>query len=121
MSFLRHKQIYRPILLTSKRDSFATVPLSSCDESATGYSSASCTPAALASASPAIAIVKPIAGNRQPPLIQGWGIFTRRYGDFSAGVDRCRCICWVRRNWRDVKSYQCESVVAPIATEVPQR
>ena len=38
MSFLRHKQIYRPMLLTSKRDSFATVPLSSSDESATGYS-----------------------------------------------------------------------------------
>jgi hypothetical protein len=88
MSFLRHKQIYRPMLLTSKRDSFATVPLSSSDESATGYSSASCTPAALACASPAFAIVKPIAGNRQPPLIQGWGIFTRRNGDFSAGVDR---------------------------------
>jgi len=87
MSFLRHKQIYRPMLLTSKRDSFATVPLSSSDESATGYSSASCTPAALACASPAFAIVKPIAGNRQPPLIQGWGIFTRRNGDFSAGVD----------------------------------
>jgi hypothetical protein len=31
MSFLRHKQIYRPMLLTSKRDSFTTVPLSSSD------------------------------------------------------------------------------------------
>jgi transposase InsO family protein len=34
-------------------------------------------------------MVKPIAGNRQPPLGQGWGIFTRRNGDFLAGVDRC--------------------------------
>ena len=92
MSFLRHQQIYRPMLLFSKRDSFATVPLSSCDESAAGYSLASCTPALLASASPAFAIVKPIAGNHQPPLIQSWGIFTRRYGDSSAGVDRnVRC------------------------------
>ena len=32
-------------------------------------------------------MVKPIAGNRQPPLGQGWGIFTRRNGDFSVGVD----------------------------------
>ena len=82
MSFFRHEQIYRPMLLTSKRDSVATVPLSSSDESATGYSSASCTPAVLASASPAIASVKPMAGNRQPPLILGWGIFTRRNGEF---------------------------------------
>ena len=87
MSFLRHKQIYRPMLFSSKRDCFATVPLSSSDESATGYSSASCTPALLASASPANRHGESVAGNRQPPLIQGWGIFIRRYGDFSAGVD----------------------------------
>ena len=73
MSFFRHEQIYRPMLLTSKRDSVATVPLSSSDESATGYSVASCTPALLASASPATAMVKRIAGNRQPPLDRGWG------------------------------------------------
>lgn len=86
MSFLRNKQIYRPMLLASKRDSFATVPLSSSDESATGYSSASCTPALLASASPATAhgeadswktstTTRSGLGNFHPAK---WGFFSRR-------------------------------------------
>ena len=33
-------------------------------------------------------MVKQLAGNRQPPLSQGWGIFNRRNGDFSSGVDK---------------------------------
>jgi len=32
-------------------------------------------------------MVKPIAGNRQPPLGKGWGIFSWRNGEFSPGVD----------------------------------
>ena len=87
MSFLRHKQIYRPMLLTSKRDSFATVPLSSSDESATGYSSASCTPALLASASPDDSHGERRSRNCKPPLGRGWGIFIWRFGEFSFGVD----------------------------------
>jgi hypothetical protein len=53
------------------------------DESATGYSSASCTPALLASASPVNGHGESIAGNRQPPLAGGWGIFDWRNGEFS--------------------------------------
>ena len=53
-----------------------------CDESATGYSLASCTPAVLASASPALQHGEPMAGNRQPPPSGGWGIFDRNFGDF---------------------------------------
>ena len=52
MSFFRHKQIYRPMFPKRKRSGGAA-PVSSSDESATGYSLASCTPALLASASPA--------------------------------------------------------------------
>ena len=70
-SFVRHEQIYRPMLSFSKRDGLATVPLSSSDEFATGYSLASCSPALLASPP----MVKGIAGNRQPPLDQGLGNF----------------------------------------------
>jgi hypothetical protein len=32
-------------------------------------------------------MVNRIAGNRQPPLVAGWGIFNRRNGEFSTGVD----------------------------------
>ena len=46
-----------------------------------------CTPALLASASPANRHGESVAGNRQPPLSRGWGILNRRNGDFSAGVD----------------------------------
>src|SRR6185437_16088454 len=53
------------------------------DESATGYSSASWSPPLLASASPDVAMVRPVAGNRQPPLGEGWGIFNWRNGEFS--------------------------------------
>ncbi len=53
--FFRHQQIYRPMHAQAcKRDSSLALPPPSSDESATGYSSASCTPALLASASPAI-------------------------------------------------------------------
>ena len=53
MSFLRHKQIYRPMDPNrSSRSGRNAAPVSSSDESATGYSLASCTPALLASASP---------------------------------------------------------------------
>jgi hypothetical protein len=86
MSVLRHRQIYRPMLPFSKREGFATLPLSSSDESATGYSLASCTPALLASPSPATAhreahSWKPLATTRSglrnfhPAK---WGFFSRR-------------------------------------------
>jgi TIR domain len=53
--FFRHQQIYPPMHAQAcKRDSLLALPPPSSDESATGYSSASCTPALLASASPAI-------------------------------------------------------------------
>ena len=63
MSFLRHQQIYRPMILQRFAGAaLNTAPASSSDESATGYSSASCTPALLASASPAISMVQRVAG-----------------------------------------------------------
>jgi hypothetical protein len=44
MSFLTHLQIYRPMTRKkSNRSGCSTAPVSSFDESATGYSSASCT------------------------------------------------------------------------------
>jgi hypothetical protein len=70
-----------------KRSSLIAAPPSSSDESATGYSSASCTPAELASASPVDVMVNSVVGNRQPPLGKGWGIFIRRNEEISAGVD----------------------------------
>jgi hypothetical protein len=33
-------------------------------------------------------MVNQVAGNRQPPLSRGWGIFNRRNGEFSSGVDK---------------------------------
>jgi hypothetical protein len=89
MSFFRHQQIYRPMLVRARQAGQLTChpAPSSSDESATGYSSASCTPAWLASASPVTLMVQRLVGNRQPPLTQGWGIFIRRNGDFSDGVD----------------------------------
>lgn len=56
MSFLRHAQIYHPMYSCSSPGASlsAALPASSSDESATGYSLAGCTPAAPASASPAI-------------------------------------------------------------------
>ena len=85
MSFLRHQQIYRPMHASGTAS--CAIPPSSSDESATGYSSASCTPASLASASPATRHGESIAGDRQPPLHPDWGILNRRNGDFSSGVD----------------------------------
>jgi hypothetical protein len=32
-------------------------------------------------------MVKPIVGNRQPPLGEGWGIFSWRNGEITPGVD----------------------------------
>ena len=88
MSFLRHQQIYRPMHAPhASGTAFCAIPPSSSDESATGYSLASCTPALLASASPANRHGESVAGNRQPPLSRGWGILDRRNGDFSVGVD----------------------------------
>ena len=84
MSFLRHLQIYRP--MDASGTASCAIPRSSFDESATGYSWASCTPALLASASPANRHGESLAGNRQPPLSPGWGIFNRRI-EFSFGVD----------------------------------
>jgi len=57
------------------------------DESATSYSLASCTPALLASASPAEFILNSGPEIHQPPPSRGWGIFDRLYGDFSSGLD----------------------------------
>jgi hypothetical protein len=57
------------------------------DESAASYSLASCTPALLASASPADFILNSGPEFNQPPPSGGWGIFDRLYGDFSSGLD----------------------------------
>ena len=57
------------------------------DESATGYSLASCTPALLASASPGDIHGERASRNFQPPLARGWGIFSWRNGEISFGVD----------------------------------
>ena len=54
--------------------------------SSAGYSSASWSPAALASASPDDSYGETRAGTRQPPLGKGWGIFSWRKGEFSVGV-----------------------------------
>lgn len=60
------------------------------DESATSYSLASCTPALLASASPAEFILNSGPEIDQPPPSRGWGIFNRLFGDFSSGLDSVR-------------------------------
>src|SRR5690242_15011197 len=57
------------------------------DESAASYSLAGCSPAEPASASPAGFNAGPNGRNSQPPLQRGWGIFDRRFGEFSTGVD----------------------------------
>jgi hypothetical protein len=36
----------------------------------------------------ATAMVDEVAGNCQPPLTRGWGIFSRRFGEISIGVDK---------------------------------
>src|SRR6185312_896758 len=57
------------------------------DEFAASYSSAGCTPAVPASASPAGFYVPSASRNCKPPLDQGWGIFNRHNEEFSTGVD----------------------------------
>lgn len=52
-----------------------------------GYSLAGCSPAAPASASPAALYGEPGGHDRQPPPYEGWGIFNRNSGEFSAGID----------------------------------
>ena len=54
---------------------------------AASYSSAGCTPAVPASASPAAFYVPSTSRNWIPPLDQGWGIFNRQNEEFSTGVD----------------------------------
>jgi hypothetical protein len=55
MSFLRHEQIYHPMKgYYTGSDYYKPPPFSSSDESAASYSSASCTPALLVSASPTV-------------------------------------------------------------------
>ena len=82
MSFLRHKQIYRPMVRKSgQAGAVATPPRS--------HRPMSLRPAiprrvALLHCSPPLhqstAMVMPIAGQRQPPLSRGWGILDRRNG-----------------------------------------
>jgi hypothetical protein len=57
------------------------------NESRVGYSLAGCSPAEPASALPAGIHVASAGRNSQPPLAGGWGVFDRRFGDFSTGVD----------------------------------
>src|SRR5215470_19618915 len=90
MSFLRHEQIYQSDVLCSEWQSEADCGFAlphRLDESATGYSSASCTPALLASASPDDSHGERRSRNCKPPLGRGWGIFSWRFGEFSIGVD----------------------------------
>jgi len=100
MSFLRHKQIYqsdvRHLCQGWSRLRLRPRP-HRLDESATGYSSTSCTPALLASASPAVCHGESGSRNCQPPPPEGWGIFSRNFGEFSTGVDTF--ILAVREGW----------------------
>ena len=82
MSFLRHGQIYHPMCCSVQAGAKplqAPPRVSSSDESATGYSLASCTPALLASASPAVSILpfdQPKPSTTTSP----------RAGEFSTGI-----------------------------------
>jgi hypothetical protein len=58
------------------------------DEFATGYSSAGCTPAEPASASPAGYIFFQPAGTCKPSPLQGGGIFVQQNEEFSASIDK---------------------------------
>src|SRR6185437_2513503 len=91
--FLRHGQIYQSDvqLNDSGRGPFRLRPESHrLDEFAASYSSAGCTPAVPASASPAGFYVPSASRNCKPPLDQGWGIFNRHNEEFSTGVDTGR-------------------------------
>ena len=91
MSFLRHKQIYRPMDRRSgsgQAGAVATPPRS--------HRPMSLRPAiprrvALLHCSPPLhqsfAMVQWVAGRRQPPLSRCWGIFGRQNAEFSSGVD----------------------------------
>src|SRR5947209_16674435 len=88
--FLRHGQIYQSDvqLYDSGRGPFRLRPESHrLDEFAASYSSAGCTPAVPASASPAGSMFHLRSRNCKPPLDQGWGIFNRQNEEFSTGVD----------------------------------
>ena len=88
MSFLRHAQIYRSDAIAKPGSAVSRCPgHHRLDESAVGYSLASCSPAEPASASPTIIHAQKSGGWRQPPPDEGWGIFTRRFGEFSSGLD----------------------------------
>ena len=107
MSFLRHHEIYRSDVgvktflacgprnasLASARNQHkgrglypAPHPIVR-DESRVAYSLVGCSPAEPASASPAGIYAGPTGRNSQPPPNGGWGIFARRFGEFSTGVD----------------------------------
>ena len=88
MSFLRHAQIYRSDAVAKPGPAVSRCPgHHRLDESAIGYSLAGCSPAEPASASPTIIHAQKSGGWRQPPPDQGWGVFDRRFGEFSSGLD----------------------------------
>jgi hypothetical protein len=95
MSFPRHEQIYQSDVVSGWCSGAGLVRLRPetshrLDESAPGYSSASCTPALLASASPGDCYGEASGRNCQPPLARGWGNFSWRNGEISVGVDTPR-------------------------------
>ena len=74
MSFLRHEKIYQSDGLKRELNGFNSLTDHRSDESSTGYSFMSCSPAELMSASPVLqsfslnlAAVKPSAANRNCP------------------------------------------------------
>ena len=87
MSFPRHGQIYQSDVDAKPGPSLRSGPGHRFDESATGYSLAGWSPPEPASASPAVIHAQGSGGWRQPPPDEGWGIFDRRNGEFSTGVD----------------------------------
>ena len=91
MSFLRHEQIYQSdgVLVCARGEAFA----GSAPNLIVLMSLQPAIPrrvALLHCSLPlhrAIAMMNGVAGNRQPPLDRGWGIFNWRNGEFSVGVD----------------------------------
>jgi len=59
------------------------------------------------------------------PVLSNWNVAWKAGNSARTkiGTHLCRWqrICWVRRNSRPAKSYQGESLIAPIATGVPER
>jgi hypothetical protein len=87
MSFLRHKQIYRPMDRSGQAGAVATPPRS--------HRPMSLRPAiprrvALLHCSPPLhqptAMVMPVAGQRQPPLSRGWRLFDGEMGKFHLAL-----------------------------------